>query len=654
MKQPTLTILFLFFSLFLFSQSPFNSSDLNVTKGDLETNIYPNDTTANALMLYEYGKSYVNKNTYKLNTEITKKLKILNKEGFDNATVTIHLYNDKSNKEDVKSIQATVYNLENGKVTKVKLKNSEVFRETYDEHNTLVKFTFPNIKEGSVITYSYTLISPYMFKYKSWEFQGDIPKLYSEYETSIPGNWEYNIKLVGTQKLVKNDSHIEPNCLSGAGGAYSGCAVSTYAMENIPAFVEEDYMTTKENYLARIDYELKTFKGFDGTVNNYTKSWKTVDHELKTDKDIGRQFLKNTGLNDEMEALLSGSDSPLDKAQLIYKYVQENYRWNKEYNLFKDVSVKDLIKNKTGCVSEINILLHNLLNEQGIDVKPVLLSTRGNGFVTTIYPVLSDFNYLIVQVNIGSESFLLDATDEFLDFGEIPFKCLNRDGRLLDFDKGSEWIEISPRKNSVIVQSLDLKLDTHNVLSGNINLRSTGYHALPNKKKFHSNRDDYYDSYFKKFEDIEIINHEVTTQNKSDYEFLENLEISYPLNESGNKIYINPFLLKFFSQNPFKLQERNYPIDFGFNDSFMYKLQIQVADDLDILEIPENFTISLPNNTGTLIFNSKKEDNNVMLYLKFDFKESIYGPEYYKSLKIFFGKIVDIQHNSLIVLEKKS
>ncbi|WMI67592.1 DUF3857 domain-containing protein [Mangrovimonas sp. YM274] len=654
MKQPTLTILSILFSLCLFSQSPFNSSDLNVTKGDLETKIYPQDTTANALMIYEHGKSFVNKSTYLLNTEITKKLKILNKEGFDKATITIPLYNNKSKKEDVKNIQATVYNIENGKVTKVKLKKSGIFNETYSENTTLVKFTFPNIKEGSVITYSYTITSPFMFNYKSWEFQGDIPKLYSEYETSIPGNWQYNIKLVGTQKLVKNDSHIESNCLSGPGGAYSGCAISTYAMENIPAFVEEDYMTTKENYLARIDYELKTFQGFDGVINNYTKSWKTVDHELKTDKDIGRQFLKNTGLDDEMASLLANVNSPLDKAQLIYKYVQDNYRWNGEYHLFKDVSVKDLTKEKTGSVSEINILLHNLLNEQGVEAKPVLLSTRNNGFATKLYPVLSEFNYLIVQVNIGSERFLLDATDDFLDFGEVPFKCLNKDGRLIDFKKGSEWIEIAPRKNSIIVQSLNLQLDTDNVLSGNINLRSTGYHAISDKKKFYSNKEDYFDSYFRTFEDIEILNHEVETKNKSDYEFLENLEISYPLSQTGDKLYIDPFLIKFFSQNPFKLQERNYPIDFGFKDSFLYKLQINVSDDLNIVEIPKDFKVSLPNNTGSLIFSSKKEDNNILLYLKFDFKESLYGPEYYKSLKIFFGKIVDIQHNSLIVLEKKS
>ncbi|WP_276205018.1 hypothetical protein [Flavivirga aquatica] len=43
-------------------------------------------------------------------------------------------------------------------------------------------------------------------------------------------------------------------------------------MKDIPAFIEEDYMTSESNYLIRIDYELKTFKGFDGVINDYTKT----------------------------------------------------------------------------------------------------------------------------------------------------------------------------------------------------------------------------------------------------------------------------------------------------------------------------------------------------------------------------------------------
>ncbi|MCB0446166.1 MAG: DUF3857 domain-containing protein, partial [Gelidibacter sp.] len=311
-----------------FSQQGFNSEDLTVTKADLEINSYVKDSTANALVIYEHGNSYLDKTTFKLKTEIKRKIKILNREGFDNATVIIYLYNNDNKKEKVHNITGTTFNLEGNHVTRTQLDKSQIFEEKHNDQYTMVKFTFPNIKEGSVITYSYTLESPFMFKYKEWYFQGEIPKLYSQYNASIPGNYEYNIKLVGFLKLAVDESVINKRCLELGGGASADCAEYTYVMKDIPAFIEEDFMTTKHNYLARIEYELKTFKGFDGTVDHYTKSWKIVDKELKTDKEVGKQLTKSSALKGLLDATILDEKDPLLKAKAIYRYVQQTYTWN--------------------------------------------------------------------------------------------------------------------------------------------------------------------------------------------------------------------------------------------------------------------------------------------------------------------------------------
>ncbi len=120
-----------------------------------------------------------------------------------------------------------------------------------------------------------------MFKYKGGNFQSEIPKLYSEYKTSIPGFWQYHIKLVGQQKLAIETSEIKKECLSTSRGAVAGCSINVYAMKDMPAFIEEDYMTTKRNYLSRVEYELKTFNAPDGTKQHYTKTWKDADKDFK-------------------------------------------------------------------------------------------------------------------------------------------------------------------------------------------------------------------------------------------------------------------------------------------------------------------------------------------------------------------------------------
>ncbi|WNH12833.1 DUF3857 domain-containing protein [Thalassobellus suaedae] len=646
---------FLFFAsvIMIGAQETNNNPVYRVSLNDLKMTSYSKDSIANALVLYEFGSSHVDQRDYDLRTEEKYKIKILNKEGFDKANVTIHLYkSDNNHFERVDDIVATTYNLVNGKVVITKLDKKNIYREEYDENHTLVKFTLPNIKEGSVITYSYSLRSPFMFNYKSWNFQGDIPKLYSEYKTSIPGNWEYNIKLVGGKKLAVNEAVIKKNCLTGGNGGSANCLDSRYAMKDIPAFVEEDYMTSKLNYLARVDYELKTFIGFNGLKNDYSKTWKTVDKELKTDGDLGKQLLKSIDLEDHLSAEIINETDALKKTQAIYSYVQENYTWNGDYKIFKDVSIKDLIKNKSGNVSSINILLHNLLKEAGIKVNPVLLSTRNNGFVTKLYPVISDFNYLIVQATVNGKTYLLDATDNYLSFGDIPFRCLNLDGRLLDFKNESKWIDIKPNKKPTTLYNVELNIDTDNKFTGTIKTKRTGHHALRAKKKYFPNEDAYIERLSNNSPYIEIFDYKTSTNDRTSPDFAESYSIEYSPDNTGEILYLNPFFTKFFVENPFKLQERTYPIDFGYKNSYLYMFKLNFEDSFSIIDQPKDLILGLPNNEGLISFSTKVLGNSVNLLMRIDFKQSIYPPEYYSYLKEFMSKIVAIQTNSIIALKK--
>lgn len=648
----TALLLFLSFYININSQENYNSESYRVTIGDIESKTFSKDSTANALVIYEKAKSYVDKSDFDLRTEEKHKIKILKREGFEHATVEIHLYSNGSRVEKVEKILATTYTIIDGEVIKTKLDEENIFTEKYDENHTLVKFTLPNVKVGSVISYSYTIISPFMMKYHGWDFQGSIPKLYSEYRPSIPGNWEYNIKLVGGQKLAINESEVEKNCLIASNGASSHCFNARYVMKDIPAFIEEDYMTSKSNYLIKIEYDLKTFRRFDGTLDHITKTWKTVDKELKTHPKIGKQLNKSVDLEEFLSEDIINETDLLKKAQSIFKYVQNNYNWDEEYLIFSETSVKDLIKSKSGNVASINILLHNLLDKSGIEVNPVLVSTRGNGFPTKVFPVLYDFNYLIVQVTINDKKFMLDATDNFLNFGEIPFKCLNQYGRLIDFKNGSNWVDLKPYKPSNIFYQANLHFNENGDLIGDIKSKRTGYHAFYKKKSFYSNKNEYLDKLENTFPYIGISDFDVTSEGKNSEDFKEAYNVEYNFDEAGNNIYLNPFLVKFFDENPFKLQERTYPIDFGYKDSYFYMFKFELNDNYKIIEMPQPKNVMLPNGSGQILFNATQIGNTVNVSLKIAFKKSIYNAEYYTYLKEFMNEVVNIQNNTIILVQK--
>ncbi|MBU2951489.1 DUF3857 and transglutaminase domain-containing protein [Tamlana agarivorans] len=649
----SLLLIFLLATIKFYSQENYNSESYKITLGDLSSKTFKKDSTANAFVIYEFGNSYVDKTNFRLTTEKKHKIKILNQEGFDQANIVIHLYNsDGGNSENVSEIIATTYNEFDGQVESTKLKEENIFKEVYDENHTIVKFTLPNIKPGSVLTYGYKITSPFMFKYHGWEFQGDIPKLYSQYNTSIPGYWDYHIKLVGGKKLAVNDSKIENTCLEVGRGGSADCTNSTYVMKDIPAFIEEDYSTTKQNYLARIDYELKTFTRADASVKHYTKSWKAVDKELRSDKDIGRQLRKSVDLEELLTPEIISETNPLKKAKAIYNYVQTHYMWNGDFKIFNDVSIKNLINSKSGNVSSINILLHNLLNESEIDAKPVFLSTRENGFPTILYPVLSDYNYLITRVTIGDKSYLLDATDKFLTFGQIPFRCLNQKGRLFDFKNESKWIDLKPNSKTATFVMAKFSLKENNQLVGKINMKQTGYHALSSKKTFFNNKDSYLNEIEDTHVNSEVLNFEAPKNNPNNPDFKANYELTHNLENIGGNIYLNPFLIKFFSENPFKLQERTYPIDFGYSDTYFYNMILDINNEYTIKELPKDVAFQLPNSTGSFVLSTKKVGSTINILFKINFNKPFYEPEYYDYLKEFMNLIVDAQNNSTILITK--
>ncbi len=261
---------------------------------------YEKDTTANAFVLAEFGDvSVKNENSsIFLRSNVYKKIKILNNDGKDHATVQVYLYNGKQSKEKVNHLKAVTHNL--GEPDQ-NLNPKRVYTKTINDHWSELTFTFPNVKAGSVLEYTYNLDSKFFFTFQGWTFQSDIPKIYSEFHASIPGNWRYNRHLVGSLKLDNNIAGIKKDCFSIGSGTTANCEELTYAMKDVPAFIiEDDYTNSPKNYRSRIKFDLAEIFYTDGSTKKYTKTWKDTDKRLKYNKNIEKSanndkfFLKSS------------------------------------------------------------------------------------------------------------------------------------------------------------------------------------------------------------------------------------------------------------------------------------------------------------------------------------------------------------------------
>lgn len=174
----------------LLAQEKNNIKFGGVTEKDFATKIYSIDSNANAVVIADIGYCSLDGNDKGWFSAVSKHFKrvhILNKNGYDIANVSIELYSNGEAEEKLDKLKAVTYNLENGKVVETKLDTkSSVFEDRIDKNYKIKKFTFPNIKEGSIIEFEYTTISDFINSLDPWEFQGAYPRLWSEFNLTVP------------------------------------------------------------------------------------------------------------------------------------------------------------------------------------------------------------------------------------------------------------------------------------------------------------------------------------------------------------------------------------------------------------------------------------------------------------------------------------
>lgn len=657
-----------------------------ITLRELRQEVYPDDTSAHAVMLKENGEAWVdNERELRLVFHYYGKIKIQDAQGLEAANIIIPLYRGKRGDEEVFRIKAFAYNFEDSKIVKTELSQKDIYEEDVSENVTLKKFTFPNARPGSVLEYSYELESPYLFNFRDWVFQSRMPTVRSEYWARIPGNFIYNMRLVGPFELSLNESSISKDCFRGGNGGVADCVTYKWAMDSIPAFIPEDYMTAASDFMPAVRFELSEVRLFDGQVNKVTKTWEDLDQELKQDKTFGLAIKKAAGDLEGITGLLSAasdasaaagvsgtsgnpgtsggsgatgaSGTPdasgeLLKARNIYYHFQGHFKWNGEFTPFAD----DLVKSYgggTGSVAAINLCLVAALQSAGLEAHPVLLSTRENGYPVDIHPVISDFNYVVAYTRIDGKAYMLDATEKFLPFGMLPFRCLTKKVRVMDFEH-SFWAEIPAAARFREITQLKLAFDEKAHLNGSYKSYKYGYDALSHRQEIagFNGEDEYISSLEDELDEVEILNYKNKNLDTLENPLVEeyDLEINNFSGGRGGNIYLSAFLLNKIDENPFKLKERYYPVDFGAGWEVQNLVNIQLPENYKVSSLPKPVGLALPESGGSFIMNVTGTSGQVNILSKIVLNKAVYTPEEYYYVKEMFNRIVQA-HASTIVLE---
>lgn len=661
-------LLFLSLNLALTAQ---NYDFGKVSKEEIEEKFNPLDSSASATYLYKYRHTYFKyyqENGYVQVTDVHARIKIYNKEGFDYATKVINLYKNGSEQEDVNGLKAYTYNLVNGNIEETTLGKDAIFNSEESKFHDQKKFTMPNIKEGSVIEFKYSVNSPFISNVDEFVFQHDIPikKIKAVFDAPEYFNFKVNTKgflAIDRKTETKPDKIIFNYKERSDGGGFSTTTTSfkssevnfvksihTYNLSDIPALKEEPYVNSIYNYSSGVKYELSYTKFPQSTIKYYSTTWDDVVKTIYQNPNFGNELDKTGYYENEIMALTHSISNPIEKAMLIFDFVKSKLKWNGYYGKNCNDGVKKAYKDQTGNVAEINLMLTSMLRFAGLNANPVLVSSRNNGI--PLFPTLDGYNYVISAIETPEGTILLDATSKYSTPNILPFRTLNWEGRIIRKDKSSSTLSLYPKSKSKNLMIMLANLNSSGRLEGSIRTTKTDHSAMSYREEYvEVDKNQFLEKLENKYNGIEILDLEVKNDSDvskpivEDYKFIKESQVDV----IGEKIYFSPLFFLKTVENPFKLEKREFPVDFGFPSENKYMITLILPEGYKLEALPQSYSFALPDNLAIYKYNILQAGNTIQLIITAEINQPIIGPYYYDALKAYFSKIIELEGEQIVL-----
>lgn len=645
---------------------------------DYNLKVYSQDPNAEAVIIYDKGLSYfqINENNFDVIFKKQTKLRILKSEGKKYANFEIPYYSSETLTEKVTDIEAFTYNMIDGRIIRSPLKIESIKEENISDNWKVKKIVMPNVKDSSIIEYRYKICSPHKFglidwkfrtnicnfneenkyiknstfKYnlRDWAFQSRIPTIYSEYIVKMNPFYEYVFMLQGIDKFDVHESYRDTGIKKTYRKIEYDEYIHKYVMNDIPAFKDENFISSINDYIIKIEFQLSKVNHPNGNVVDIISSWKELNNQLLKDIFFGKyinnciKYAKKLPQIKNIRKL-----EPKDRLNKIINNIKNEYVWNGNKNKYATKKLSSFVKEKSGNSANINLLLIGYLKAAGLDVQPIIISTRDHGKVKTGYPFLQFFNYVIGMVKINDKKILIDATNKLCPNHLLPPTCINDMGLIVKKDQ-ENWIKIYQEAVSIIQKEflINFSKNLQNI-ECQICIRNKSHDALILREKYKDN-----------IESLKIYSERngcdslesLSTQNFNEINkpYNINYKTTIPVVNKDGKILISPFLGEVINVNPFKYEKRKYSVDLIYPRRRIFATELNIPKNYKINHLPDDYKFK--NKLVIINYSIKKTGkNHIEIIADYTFRKSIYKPEEYKIIRYLTKDIINKFNEKIII-----
>jgi hypothetical protein len=631
-----------------------------VDKADMEMKDCEFDKGADAMVLIDYGNIYYDRGTVGFSTfktvyERRTRIKILKEKGISQADIEIPYYT-RNNEEKISKFNANTYNQDAaGKIVATEVKKNSVYTKKIDGNYSKMIITFPEVKLGSIIEYTYT-IERESYGLRNWYFQGRIPVRYSEYQLKVPQIFRFSVQPSVIDPIEDKQEVIDESISMDEGFIQTKSLKSNYIMRNLPGVKDEPFMGSPKDYMQRLEFLMTQIYYSDNNIVDLSLKWQDViKNRLRKDEDFGLQLEKTvTAAKSFVDDAKQIADIEM-RMKFIYNQIRKSISWNGDENyVYTDNGIVKTWETKTGNVADINLLLINLLNEAGVKASPIFFSTRDHGLVTPQYPFINQFNTVMAYVLIKEKPFVLDATDKVINYKLIPEKVVNTNGFIPEGENG-RWLDILSGKSKYkIMAAVQGEIDEDGKMKGTGLVNCYDYARVQRVKEWKEDNQKFKNDYFiKSYPGLQIEEIAINNVDADSLPLEQKVKFNSALNRSGEYQYFNLNLFSDLEKNPFIASSRMSDVDFGVHQEYTIFGNYTIPPGFIFDGVPENIAMTTSDNSIQFSRTVQVESNLLNVRMTLEFKRTFYTADTYPEFKEFYKKLFD-KLNEQVVIKKKT
>lgn len=651
-KLPYLTLLLLCFSLMgLTAQEPISIKYGKVSTEDRALMSAPGvDSSAEAYVLHDaIDIEFIQDNDGSpiLKEYRHRRIKLFTEASFERADVQL-VVNRKY--EKIYGLKAAIHFPDGGSK---KLSQKDFIRERYDEDRDIIKFTFPGVREGVVIEYLFINTHESIIVPSRYFFQEDIPVRYAEYRALIPYMFNYVSLANGNNKYDISRSVVVNRLYAGQDIRHREIL---WAFKDLAAYKEQPYINNFTDYIPQVRMQLRSVSFPGQPIQEVFSDWQKTTEDIDDWADFGRLYRNKVNSNKvwkEIGPRLAGLKTEQEKANVLYEFVAGGIGWNGKYRWTSERTPNKVFDAASGSSGEASILLLALLRQAGIESQPLLLPLRNGGAPLEIYPLLMQFDHVMILATLDGKSVVLDPGSVHRPMGLPRVSALNHRAFVAN-PKRPRWIDITTPKASKVVMATMI-LDEEGMADVEIKSRLNSYYGFNGRRRLSEMEEDnelpIVAEIIGAFPESELISHELPESGEVSGPLTINSNMKVPIGEGiDDYLYVQPFLFPFLERELVDVDQRLYPVDFAYPWQERYISNITLPDGYALDELPDSQRITSEDGTLVCTFAIEEKENNILsLNFTVNVNKTVYAPSEYRAIKNIFKKIIDFQESTIVL-----